>query len=339
MKILILGGSGLISTAITAALLARGDDVVHFNRGKTTLRLEPSERLRSIVGDRKDQSAFATAFTNERFDVVIDMISYHLDDTISAINALEGKFGQFVHCSTVCVTSGAPETIPVPESEPYHSVGQYGWNKAAIETYLLELHQNKHVPVTIMRPSHSYGEGGSILRPFGRSDGFVSRLRAGKKIIIPGDGTGLWAACHVDDVAQGFLAVLGKPAALGRVFHITGDEWHTWDQYHKVVADVVGGTYNPVYIPSDILLQCAPNWSGGLKEIFQWTSIFDNSAVKKLGYLGQTIDFREGTARTLRWMERNGSLPIAVEDDFEDALIMAWEDMTRGLPVMPPTAG
>jgi nucleoside-diphosphate-sugar epimerase len=233
------------------------------------------------------------------------------------------------------VTSGRPVNIPMTESEPYHSVGQYGWNKAAIEEHLLKLHADEGVPVTIMRPSHSYGEGGGILRPFGPWESFVARLRAGRKLIVPGDGTGLWAACHVDDVAQGFLATFGNPKAFGEVFHITGDEWHTWDQYHQAVADVVGGTYSPVYMPSDVLAKCAPKWSGGLREIFQWTSVFNNDKLKALGYPGQTISFAEGTKRTLAWMERDGRLADIEGEDFEDKLIAAWEHATAELPVMP----
>ena len=335
MKILLLGGTGLISTAITKALIARGDEVVLHNRGRTPHRFEESPNVRVITGDRKDRATFEAAFEGETFDVVVDMIAYHIDDTLSALRALSGKFGQFVHTSTVCVTSGRPVHIPMTESEPYHSVGQYGWNKAAIEEHLLKLHADEGVPVTIMRPSHSYGEGGGILRPFGPWESFVARLRAGRKLIVPGDGTGLWAACHVDDVAQGFLATFGNPKAFGEVFHITGDEWHTWDHYHQAVADVVGGTYSPVYMPSDVLAKCAPKWSGGLREIFQWTSVFDNDKLKALGYPGHTISFAEGTKRTLAWMERDGRLADIEGDDFEDKLIAAWEHATAELPVMP----
>ena len=335
MKILLLGGTGLISTAITKALIARGDEVVLHNRGRTPHRFADSPNVRVITGDRKDRATFEAAFEGETFDVVVDMIAYHIDDTQSALRALAGKFGQFVHTSTVCVTSGRPVNIPMTESEPYHSIGQYGWNKAAIEEHLLKLHADEGVPVTIMRPSHSYGEGGGILRPFGPWESFVARLRAGRKLIVPGDGTGLWAACHVDDVAQGFLTTFGNPKAYGEVFHITGDEWHTWDHYHQAVASVVGGSYSPVYMPSDVLATCAPGWSAGLREIFQWTSIFSNDKLKAIGYQGQTISFEEGTRRTLAWMERDGRLPDIEGDDFEDKLITAWENATAGLPVMP----
>ena len=337
MTILFIGGTGLISTAIVRKLLERGDAVTCFNRGKSESRLPGHPNLTIVAGDRKDRTAFEGAFAEQHFDVVVDMISFSPDDAESDIRAFSGKCGQFVHCSTVCVYSGPPETIPTPETEPYHSIGGYGKNKAEIEKRLLAEHAKSGFPVTILRPSHSYGEGGLILRPWGPGgDGwlrFVDRLKKGKPVIVPGDGTGLWASCHVDDVAEGFIAVLGKPEAFGQCFNITGEENMTWNTFHEQVAQVVGGTFEPVYIPTDILCEIAPNWSGGLKEIFAWPSIFDNSKIKALGYPGQTIDFREGTRRTLAWMESEGkSADESGDGGYEDRLIDAWRGSVAGLP-------
>ena len=258
MHILFIGGTGLISTAIVGKLLGRGAKVTCFNRGKSESRLPEHPNLEIVTGDRQDRPAFEAAFEGRTFDAVIDMISFHPDDAASAIRAFSGKTKQFVHCSTVCVYSGPPETIPTPETEPYHSIGGYGKNKAAIEELLLAEHGKNGFPVTILRPSHSYGEGGNILRPWGPWDGwgrFIDRLRKGKPVIVPGDGTNLWASCHVEDVAEGFIAVLGKPEAIGQCFNITGEQNMTWNTYHEQVAEVVGGTFHPVYIPTDVLCE------------------------------------------------------------------------------------
>ena len=188
--------------------------------------------------------------------------------------------------------------------------------------------------VTILRPSHSYGEGGGILRPWSPWDTFVDRLRRGKPVVVPGDGENLWASSHVDDVAEGFIAVMGKDAALGECFNITGENNMTWNTYHQQVADVVGGSFDPVHIPTNILVDVAPKLSGGLREIFAYTSIFDNTKIKAMGYPGQTISLKEGTARTLAWMEANGRVKPAdsPNDAFEDALIDAWRAGIARLP-------
>lgn len=333
MHVLFIGGTGLISTAIARKLLERGERVTCFNRGQSASRLPEHPNLEVITGDRKERESYEALFADKHYDVVVDMISFHPDDAASDIRAFKGRCGQFIHCSTVCVYSGPPITIPTPETEPYHSIGGYGKNKAAIEQLLLA---EPDFPVTIMRPSHSYGEGGGILRPWGPWDTFVDRLRQGKPVIVPGDGTNLWASAHVDDVAEGFIAVMGKEAALGECFNITGENNMTWNTYHQEVAEVVGGTFNPVYIPTDVLVEVAPKLSGGLKEIFAWPSIFDNTKIKALGYPGQTISLKEGTARTLAWVEANGRLKPS-ENEYEDTLIADWQRALASLTPFPPS--
>ena len=261
------------------------------------------------------------------------MVAFAPEDSASAIRAFAGRCGQFIHCSTVCVYSGPVSQIPTTETEPYHSIGSYGKDKAICELLLLQAFEDKTLPVTLMRPSHSYGEGSGIIRSVGPSDTFVDRLRKNKPVIVQGDGNSLWAACHVDDVARGFIATMGNPRCLGEAYNITADEWFTWNTYHAQVAEVCGGTFTPVHIPTDILRDAAPGLSGGTYEILSWPSVFDNTKLKRdTDYSGQTISFREGTRRTLAWLEENGKLKDSDADDYEDTLIAAWQAKTSELP-------
>lgn len=333
MDVLIIGGTGLISTAISRQLLDAGHSVTLYNRGKTASRIPGGAK--HITGDRKDFAAFEKQFEDARYDVVVDMVAFQPEDTESAIRAFKGKTGQFIHCSTVCVYSGPPEQIPTTETEPYHSLGGYGKNKAACEQLLLTAHAADGFPATIMRPSHSYGEGGDVIRPFGPSSSFVDRLRKGKQIIVHGDGTSLWASCHVDDVGRGFINTMGNPKCIGQAYNITGDEWMTWNTYHEQVAEVVGGEFKPVYIPTAVLRDAAPGWAGGTWEIFAWPSVFDNGKiVRDAGYTGQTVNFKQGTARTVAWLEENNRIVSSDEHAFEDELIGFWETQTAALPKM-----
>ncbi|MBV9868675.1 MAG: NAD-dependent epimerase/dehydratase family protein [Abitibacteriaceae bacterium] len=331
MHVLFIGGTGLISTAIARQLLDAGHQVTLFNRGKSENRLPAGAQ--AMHGDRKDYATFEKTFEDKTFDVAVDMVAFHPDDTASAIRAFKGRVGQFIHCSTVCVYSGPVTQIPTTETETYHSLGGYGKNKIACEQMLLQEWETNRFPVTIMRPSHSYGEGGSIIRSFGPADTFIDRLRKGKPIIVQGDGNSLWAACHVDDVARGFIGVMNPQKCLGQAYNITGDEWMTWNMYHEQVAEVVGGTFEPVYIPTETLRQVAPKMAGGTYEIFEWPSIFDNSKIKRdTDYQGQTVSWKEGVRRTVAWMESKDKLANSDEDDYEDRLIAAWRSTTGELP-------
>ena len=331
MNILFIGGTGLISTSIARQLLEQNHQVTLFNRGQSENRLPEGAEI--ITGDRKNYAAFEEAFAGKHYDVVVDMIAYHPDDTASAVRAFTGRCGQFIHCSTVCVVSGPVQQIPTTETEPYHSLGSYGQNKIACEGMLLKAHADSGFPATIMRPSHSYGEGGGLLRAFGPGDTFVDKLRKAKPIIVHGDGQGLWASCHVDDVARGFVAVMQNPKCLGQIYNITGDEWMTWDELHSQTAEVAGGTFTPVHIPADVLHKTAPQMANGTWEIFAWPSIFDNSKLKRdTAYTGQTIPFREGVHRTLAWLEANDKLKDSTDGDYEDRLVEAWQSASQSLP-------
>lgn len=331
MHVLFIGGTGLISTAITTQLLGAGHEVTLFNRGKTESRIPEGAHV--IHGDRKDYAAFEKTFADKSFDVAVDMVAFHPDDSASAVRAFSGRVGQFIHCSTVCVYSGPVTQIPTTETEPFHSIGGYGKNKIACEQLLMDAFNDDGFPVTIMRPSHSYGEGGGIIRAWGPGDTFVDRLRKAKPIIVPGDGQSLWASCHVDDVARGFIGTMGNETCLGEAYNITGDEWMTWDDYHAQVAEVVGGTFSPVHIPTDTLKETAPKLSGGAAEIFAWPSVFSNDKIKRdTDYDGQTINFQEGNRRALAWLEENGKLKNSDGDDYEDRLTAAFTESAQSLP-------
>lgn len=256
MNILLIGGSGLISTAISRQLLEQGHQVTLFNRGTTPVRLP--EGYREIHGDRKDYADFEATFGSSNYDVVVDMVAFHPDHVASAIRAFSGRVQQYIFCSTVCVYSGPVTQMPTPETEPYHSIGNYGREKAQCELLLQQERERSGFPYTIMRPSHSYGEGGGIIRPFGPANSFIPRLRAERPIVVQGDGNSAWAACHVDDVAKGFIGTMLNPRCLGEAYNITGDEWMSWNMYHEQVAEVVGGVFKPVYIPTGDLRRIAP---------------------------------------------------------------------------------
>jgi nucleoside-diphosphate-sugar epimerase len=334
MHVLFIGGTGLISTAIARQLLQAGHEVTLFNRGKSENRLDENSGANIIQGDRKDYAAFERTFADKTFDVVVDMVAFHPDDSASAVRAFAGRCGQFLHCSTVCVYSGPPHQLPVTETEPYHSIGGYGKNKIACEELLFKAYQEHAFPVTILRPSHSYGEGGGIIRAWGPADTFVDRLRKNKPIIVPGDGTNLWASCHVDDVAVGFIGtMMNREKCVGQAYNITGDEWMTWNTYHEQVAEVCGGTFDPVYVPVTTLHEIAPKVSGGAWEIFAWPSIFSNDKIKRdAGYPGQTISWRQGVKRNLDYLESRNKLKNSDEDDYEDRLAEAVRGSVATLP-------
>ena len=302
MKILIIGGTGLISTAISRQLLAAGHDLTLYNRGETHPRLPDGYHL--IIGDRKDSKTFQNQMAEAGpFDCVIDMICFEPQEAEIDVRVFQGRVGQLIFCSTVDVYSKPPGTFPVTESHERYALSDYGRNKAKCEDIFIAAHEEGHFPVTILRPASTYGEGGSVIHTFGWETYFLDRLRHGKPVIVHGDGESLWVSCHVEDVGRAFVNAVGNEKAFGKAYHVTGEEWQTWNQYHERLAEVIGAP-NPaiVHVPADVLVKILPEHTMITYLNFQYSNIFDNSAVKAdLGF-EYTIDWKAGAKRTYDWL-------------------------------------
>jgi nucleoside-diphosphate-sugar epimerase len=157
--------------------------------------------------------------------------------------------------------------------------------------------------VTILRPAHTYGEGGNIIHTFGWETYFLDRLLKGKPVIVHGDGEALWVSCHIDDVGRAFVNAVGNENAYGKTYHVTGEEWQTWNQYHERLADAIGAPKPALmHLPADILVRVAPEQTMITYLNFQYTNIFDNSAAKTDLDFQYTIDWKTGAKRTFDWL-------------------------------------
>lgn len=327
MRILIIGGTGLISTGITRALHARGDDVTLFNRGRLDLYPMPAG-VRVLQGDRTDHAAFEARMAElGRWDCVIDMVGYRPEDGESAVRAFRGRTDQFLFCSTVDVYRKPATRYPYVEDEPYGGLNDYSRNKVTIERALRAAHERGDLPLTIIRPAYTYGEGRGPIHSFGGGTAYVDRIRKGKPIIVHGDGSSLWVACHRDDVAAAFAAAAGNPATLGRWYHATGEEWLTWNDYHRAAARALGAPEPElVHIPTDLLVRVAPK-ARICAENFQFNNIFDNTAAQRdLGFR-YAVPWEEGVRRMARWLDAHGKVEDSDLDPTEDRLIAAWQQL------------
>lgn len=331
MKVLIIGGTGRISTAVTRRLLERGDAVTLLNRGR---RESPfTGRAREIRGDRHDDDAFERTLRQAgTFDAVIDMIGYRPEEVTTAVRALAGRCRQYVFCSTVDVYQRPSAHYPYREGEPLHSLSDYGRNKVLCERALEHAHADGAFALTILRPAHTYDDTGIIHHAMGRGTAMLDRLRRGRPVIVHGDGQSLWVAAHAEDVALGFVGALGNTRAYGRGYHLAGEEWVTWDTYYRIVADALGAPPPAlVHIPTDLLVRLAPRSAAVCAANFQFPNIFDSTAARtELGYR-YTIALRRGFERVVAWLDAHGGI---ADDDSEpayDAIVRAWLEMSRAL--------
>lgn len=321
MDILVIGGTGLISTAIVQQLLDRGDSVTVFNRGVTPSRVRGS--LEVLAGNRWEPGSLENAVSGRTWDAVIDMAAFAPANGTQLVHTFQGRVGQIVLCSTCCVYGGPASELPLRETSPRSPFGLYGVNKAAIERILLDASGRQGSHATILRPSFTTGEGATASGIL-FDDSLVSRLRAGRPVILMDDGNCPWAIAHVSDVARGFVAALGNSRAFGEDYHLTSHEHTTWNGVYAALAEAAGGQANVRHVPSTWLRQVAPRRSLGTWFIYRFPSVYDNAkAERDLGF-STTVPLVETFRRQIRWMEESGTLKTCSEEPCQDILLEGW---------------
>jgi len=326
MSVLIIGGTGLISTGIARRLVAAGRDVICLTRGETDADLPSSVSFRRA--DRTDRAALADAVADDAFDCVIDMVCFDAETAREAVSVFADRTDQYVFCSTVDVYHRPPDRNPVREGaarEP--AVSEYGAGKAAAEDVFLAADGDAFA-TTIVRPWSTYGEGGPVLHTLGTGTYYVDRIRAGKPVIVHGDGTSLWGPCHRDDVARAFVNAVGNADAFGEAYHVTSEETMTWNQYHRRVARALDAPEPElVHIPTDQLRAALPERTEMLTDHFRYSTVFDNAKARRDLDFEYTIPFETGVRRTVDRLEAEDRIdPWDSESD--DAVIDAWRDST-----------
>jgi nucleoside-diphosphate-sugar epimerase len=305
MEILFVGGTGIISTACVAAALEGGHEVSTLNRGLSRLPRQVSGE-RALIADASNEVQVREALGNRRFDVVIQWTAY-VPAQVELDIRLYSDAGQYVFISSASAYEKPPAHWLVTESTPLRNpFWQYSRDKIACEEVLVRAHQTSGFPMTIIRPSLTYGLSqipvsvGSWAKPFT----IVERMRRGAKILVPGDGTSIWTITHNTDFARGLIPLLGRPAAIGEDFHITSDEALTWNQIYSLVGEAAGVEPDLLHVPSDGIVAADPEQLGTLWGDKVNSAVFDNSKLRSLvPDFKAVVPFAEGIRQTVEWFD------------------------------------
>ena len=332
MKVLVIGGTGLISTSIVDQLIQRGDQVTVYNRGKSEKRFGGG--VGELHGDKFDAPAFEAELQKNSFDAAIDMMSFSAEHGQSLLRAVKGKVQHLVVCSTVCVYGGYLSRVPATDDEPHKPVSGYGRNKSLLEGVILAANGHESLSTTILRPSHTTGEGSGISGLL-FDDSLISRLRHGRPVVIHDDGNSPWAMAHVSDVARGFMNALLNEKAYGQSYHLTSDEHTTWDGIYRAMAEAAQAQVPQIaHAPSSWLYRVAPRRSVGIEYIFKYPGSFNNAKARHdLGFK-TSVTLVETLRRSLAWMESKGKLKKVSEEPLQDILVDAL--MTKKDPAQYP---
>jgi nucleoside-diphosphate-sugar epimerase len=303
VRVLFIGGSGVISSACSRLAAESGIDLFVFNRGRSLGRPLPAG-VTVLRGDIRDPQGAREVLGGREFDAVVDWVAFTPEHVQAGIDLFRGRTGQYVFISSASAYQTPPARVPIVESTPLRNPFlRYSRDKIACEELLRAAYRDDGFPATIVRPSHTYDE---TLVPFEGGWTVLGRMRQGKPIVVHGDGTSLWTLTHHRDFAAGFVPLLGHPRTVGDVFHITSDDVLTWDQVARALADAAGALADIVHVPSDAIAAADPEWGASLLGDKSHSLVFDNSKLRSVvpGYRA-VIPFEQGAREIVRWHDED----------------------------------
>ena len=304
MRILFVGGTGNISSACVQVLAERGADLTVLNRG---LSGALPDGVRRIVADIRDPHSYADALRGERFDVVVEWMAFVPEHVRLDLELCAGV-SQYVFISSATVYEKPSPAFPLVEEAP---LGNRSWQYARDKIACEELLRESGAPFTIVRPSYTYGGTWIPTAMEGVGWTVVDRLRRGRPMIVPGDGTSVWTLTHASDLARALAGILGREDAVGEAFHITSDEVLTWNQIAATIAVAAGFEPHTVAVSSELMARVEPDFGPGLLGDKSHSLAFDNAKIKRFvpGWQAE-VPLAEGVARSLAWFAEDPARQI-----------------------------
>ncbi|WP_416174345.1 MAG: NAD-dependent epimerase/dehydratase family protein [Bifidobacterium crudilactis] len=239
MRIVVIGAYGHIGSYLVPKLVRSGNDVIAVSRGqhKPYVKGTEWEHISRLSLDRVKDHEFNRKIAELGADVVVDLISFSLDDTKGIVGALEGtELSHYLFCSSIWA-HGRAETLPVDPNAMKAPLDDYGINKYNSELFLKEEFRKKGFPSTVIMPGQISGPGWTIINPQGNTDiGVFQDIADGRAIALPNFGMETLHHVHADDVAQMFFkAIEHRNQALGESFHAVAAESMTLYGYAKAM--------------------------------------------------------------------------------------------------------
>jgi len=310
MRVLIIGGTGKMSARITEAAVARGHDIMLYNRGQRPLPEGVCVPL--IQGERNALRAHADEIAAFNPEAVIDSICFKPSQA-EDLATLFPNVRRLVVISTVDVYGEDVGAVPVSETHEPYPVSDYGKGKFACERVLFKALGDV---VTIFRPSHILGRGFLTTSLWSRSPYFVDRLRKGKVIPAIGGGRNLMTPVYAGDVAEWVMRSLQSAAAGGQVFNAVGGKIVCQKRYYEIVAEAVDAELHLVTVPSSVFQRYFSS-----PPQFNWHRPYScRKATSLLGYAPRftpEMMIRE----TVEYMLEHDLVRDCSEDPFDDQLV------------------
>lgn len=328
LKALFIGGTGVISSAVSKLAVEQGWELTLLNRG-TKPELAP-EDAEVVCADIRNPAEVSAALRGRSFDAVADWIAYVPEHVETDIRLFSGRTGQYIFISSASAYQKPPRRWLIDESTPLaNPYWQYSRDKIACEEALMRGHRESGFPCTIVRPTLTYGLSmiPYVMNSWSKPYTIVNRLRQGRRVIVPGDGTSLWTITHNTDFARGFMGLMGNRQTLGQAFNVTSDEALTWEQILGAIAASIGVEPNVVHIASDFIVGREPSLRGSLLGDKAYSAVFDCGKLKRFvpGFAA-AMPFDRGVRLSVEYFESHPEMQ-GVDEEYDamvDGIIAAY---------------
>jgi nucleoside-diphosphate-sugar epimerase len=328
MRVLFIGGTGIISSACSRLAAERGIELYVLNRGES-FRPIPDEVTR-LMGDIRDAESARQAIGTLEFDAVVDWVAFTPEHVETDLELFRGRTGHYIFISSASAYQTPPASLPVTESAILDNpVWQYSRDKIACEERLIRAYREEKFPYTVVRPSHTYDC--TLLPPHGGWT-VIDRMRRGEPVVVHGDGSSIWTLTHHRDFAKGLVGLLGRDEVVGETFHITSDEWLTWDRIHHILARAAGVEAEIVHVPSQVIHDYDREWGESLLGDKTHSMIFDNSKIKRfVPDFAATIPFSRGAEEIIAWYDADPSRKT-IDEDLDRTMDRIIDDWRQAFP-------
>lgn len=308
MKILMIGGTGILSTAVVDECINRGYEVTMLNRGNNKEFINSKARL--IIGDFKNDSTIASKLEGLSFDVAIDFLVWDKKQLIHSLNILGKIAKQYVYISSAQAYDTSVDKVLDEGSRLINPLWRYSVEKAIAEKYLVDYCKREKINYTIVRPGVNYG---STRIPYGMFPemGYhwtmVERIKAGKPIITWNNGENRLNLTRVEDFASGFVGLLGNPKAYNEDFNVVGDFVYSWKEVLTTLGELIGTEVKVIDIPVDFYANALDgDTREGLLGGRACNLVCSNAKMKSVipGYKTK-YELKEGLSMTLDFYAKN----------------------------------
>lgn len=308
MRVLLIGGTGVLSTDVMNLSLKEGHSVYILNRGNHA-KLIPQEVI-LLKANIKDSNEVNRVIQDFCFDIVVDFISYNIEDLKNTLSLFQKRCSQFILISSACAYRRDKLDGIIKEENPLGNQNwDYSTNKVACEEYLISKCMEVGLKYSIVRPYITYGNTRipyGIMPAYGWHWTFIARLLNNKPILLWDKGEAICTLTHTSDFAKGVVGLFGNPKAYNEAFHIVSDERLSWKEFALLMGKLVNRQTTYIEIPSIYIAKKIPALKGMLLGDRSLDAVFDNSKIKNvvLEFIC-TTPLEKGILQTIEYYKNN----------------------------------